>query len=444
MCKIGQNRRIPSKEMLRGIKDKLLGSKEFKNASWLIIGRVIQMILSFVVSIFTARYLGPSDYGVINYAGAYVAFFTSLCTLGINSIIIKDFVDNPDQQGITIGTSLLLRIISSVLSSIMIVGIVSIVDYGETETIVVSALCSVALVFQVFDTINYWFQSRYQSKVTAIATLLAYLAISAYKIILLILHKDVEWFAFANSVDYIFLAIFLVISYKKYNGPKWSFSWKKGKYLLSRSYHYIISGMMVAIYGQTDKLMLKQMMNETSVGYYSLASSINLMWVFVLQAIIDSMYPTIMNLYKTDRDQFEKKNRQLYAIVIYVSIFVAVMFILFGNLAIKVLYGDAYLPAAEPLKIITWYTIFSYLGVARNAWIVCENKQKYLKYMYLSAVFINIILNYFMIPLWGASGAAAASLITQICTSIVLPCFIKDMRPNVKLMLQAFLLKNIR
>lgn len=430
--------------MLRGIKDKLLGSKEFKNASWLIIGRVIQMILSFVVSIFTARYLGPSDYGVINYAGAYVAFFTSLCTLGINSIIIKDFVDNPDQQGITIGTSLLLRIISSVLSSIMIVGIVSIVDYGETETIVVSALCSVALVFQVFDTINYWFQSRYQSKVTAIATLLAYLAISAYKIILLILHKDVEWFAFANSVDYIFLAIFLVISYKKYNGPKWSFSWKKGKYLLSRSYHYIISGMMVAIYGQTDKLMLKQMMNETSVGYYSLASSINLMWVFVLQAIIDSMYPTIMNLYKTDRDQFEKKNRQLYAIVIYVSIFVAVMFILFGNLAIKVLYGDAYLPAAEPLKIITWYTIFSYLGVARNAWIVCENKQKYLKYMYLSAVFINIILNYFMIPLWGASGAAAASLITQICTSIVLPCFIKDMRPNVKLMLQAFLLKNIR
>jgi O-antigen/teichoic acid export membrane protein len=430
--------------MFREIKNKLLGSKEFKNASWLIIGRVIQMILSFVVSIFTARYLGPSNYGVINYAGAYVAFFTSLCTLGINSIIIKDFVDNPDEQGITIGTSLVLRIISSVLSSIMIVGIVSVVDYGETETIAVSALCSVALVFQVFDTINYWFQSRYQSKVTAIATLFAYLAISAYKIVLLILHKDVEWFAFANSVDYIFLAIFLIISYKKHNGPKWSFSWKKGKYLLSRSYHYIISGMMVAIYGQTDKLMLKQMMNETSVGYYSLASSINLMWVFDLQAIIDSMYPTIMNLYKTDKEQFEKKNRQLYAIVIYVSIFVAVMFILFGNLAIQILYGEAYLPAAEPLKIITWYTIFSYLGVARNAWIVCENKQKYLKYMYLSAVFINIILNYFMIPLWGASGAAAASLITQICTSIVLPCFIKDMRPNVKLMLQAFLLKNIK
>ena len=430
--------------MIQKIKNGLLKSKEFKNASWLIAGRIIQMVLSFIVSVFTARYLGPANYGVINYAGAYVAFFTSLCTLGINSIIIKDFVDAPKEQGTAIGSTLLLRAVSSVLSVITIVGIVSIIDRGESVTVAVAALCSVALIFQVFDTINYWFQSRYQSKVTAIATLIAYIAVSVYKIVLLIFHKDVIWFAFANSIDYIFLAIVLIIAYKMYSGPKLSFSWGKGKYLLSKSYHYILSGMMVAIYGQTDKLMLKQMLDETSVGYYSLASSINLMWVFVLQAIIDSMYPTIMNLYKGEKAQFEKKNRQLYAIVIYISIFVAIMIILFGKFAIAILYGDAYLPAAEPLKIITWYTIFSYLGVARNAWIVCEDKQKYLKYMYLSAAIINIILNYVMIPVWGASGAAAASLITQICTSIILPCFIRELRPNVRLMLQAFFLRNIK
>ena len=97
--------------------------------------------------------------------------------------------------------------------------------------------------------------------------------------------------------------------------------------------------------------------------------------------------------------------------------------------------------ASQPLKIIVWYTIFAYLGVARNAWIVCENKQKYLKYMYLSAAIINIILNLVFIPLMGAVGAAFASLITQICTSILLPLFIKDMRPNIKLMFEAVILK---
>lgn len=420
-------------------------SKEATNASWLITGKVFQMILSFVISIFTARYLGPSNYGIINYASAYVAFFTSLCTLGINSIIVKDFLNNPEDQGVTIGTTLVLRAISSLLSSLMIISIVSIVDKGEPVTIAVSFMCSLSLFFQIFDTINYWFQSRYESKVTAIVTLIAYIVTSVYKIVLLILGMNVVWFAFATSIDHICLAILLLLTYKQHNGPVFKFSLKKGKELLTQSYHYILSGMMVAIYGQTDKLMIKQMLDSTSVGYYSLASTINSMWVFVLAAFIDSFVPTIMNYHKDgNTEQFKRKNRQLYAIVIYMSVFVSICMLSFGRFVIVLVYGKEYEPAASILNIICWYTIFSYLGVARNAWIVCENKQKYLKYMYLSAAVINIVLNYFLIPVWGANGAAIASLITQICTSMVLPSLIRDMRPNIKLMIDAFLLKNIK
>ena len=430
---------------MTSLRMRLTGNKEVKNAGWLITGKIIQMIISFLVSIFTARYLGPSNFGLINYAGAYVAFFTSLCTLGINSVIVKDFVDNPDQQGQTIGTTIGLRAVSSFLSALMIIAIIAVVDRGETTTLIVAALCSTQLLFHVFDTINYWFQSRYESKITAITTLVAFTITAIYKVVLLVLKKDVTWFAFATSIDYICLGLLLYLSYRKAGGPKFSFSMTKGKQLLEKSYHYILSGMMVAIYGQTDRFMLKQMLSQATVGYYSLAASVNNMWVFVLQAIIDSVYPTIMRLYKKgDIEGYKRKNRQLYAIVIYTSIFVAVMFVLFGKLAITTIYGDKYEASAMPLKIITWYTIFSYLGVARNAWIVCENKQKYLKYMYLTAAISNVILNLLMIPIWGASGAAAASLITQILTSMVLPCFIKEMRPNVKLMVDAFFLRGIR
>lgn len=430
--------------MINSLLAKFKNNKEAKNAGWLIGGRVAQMILSFFVSILTARYLGPGNYGIISYVNAYVAFFTSLCTLGLNSVIIKDFVDKPEEQGEAIGTSLALRFVSSFFSAVMILCIVRVVDRNEPKTIVIAILCSISLVFQVLDTFNYWFQSRYASKVTSIATFVAYAATALYRIVLLIFQKDVQWFAFATSIDYIVLGTILFCAYKKYNGPKLSVSLEKAKSLLGRSYHYILSGMMVAIYGQTDKFMLKQMLDETSVGYYSLASTVNLMWVFVLQAIIDSMYPTIMNLYGKDKKQFERKNRQLYAIVIYVSMAAAVCFVIFAPLVIRILYGEAYLPAVGPLRIITWYTIFSYLGVARNAWIVCMNKQKYLKYMYLSAAFINICLNYIMIPLWGASGAAVASLLTEFCTSLILPCFWNDMRPNVKLMVDAFLLRGVK
>ena len=62
------------------IKKRLFSNKEVKNASWIIAGRIAQMVISFFISIFTARYLGPSNFGLINYVSAYVTFFTSEST----------------------------------------------------------------------------------------------------------------------------------------------------------------------------------------------------------------------------------------------------------------------------------------------------------------------------------------------------------------------------
>ncbi len=424
-------------------KNFLMKNKVTKNAGWLIGEKIAQMILSLFVGVLSARYLGPSNYGLISYAASLMSFFMSLCTLGINSVIVKELLDNPDDQGSALGSSVGLRLISSFFSAVMVIGISFIVDYGEWETIAVVAISSISLIFHAFDTINRWFQSQYNSKTSALAAFIAYVVTAAYKIVLLILNKSVIWFAFATSVDYIVFTIVLLVAYKKCNGPKFSFSIKKGKSILSRSYHYILSGLMVSLYGQTDKFMLKYMLSETEVGYYATATTLCAMWTFVLTAIIDAFYPNIVEAYQKDEKTFAKRNRQLYAIVFYVSTFVSLMFLIFGELAVRILYGAEFLPATTPLKIITWYTAFSYLGVARCAWMVCTNRQKYIKYMNVPAVIINVAINYFLIPVMGPSGAALASFITQIFTSIILPLFIKDLRPNAKLMLEAIILKDV-
>ena len=155
------------------------------------------------------------------------------------------------------------------------------------------------------------------------------------------------------------------------------------------------------------------------------------------------MLQTIVNAFKKDQKLFEKRNRQLYSIVFYVAVVVSLLFLFLGDFVIKILYGEEFLPAIMPLKVVTWYTAFSFLGVARSAWMVCNNKQKYLKYMNIPAIIINVALNYFLIPPMGATGAALASLITQMFTSIILPLFIKDLRPNAKLMLEAIILKDL-
>lgn len=425
-----------------GLKN-IFKNKVAKNAGWIIGGRLGNRLLAFFVGILTARYLGPSNYGLINYATAYTTFFASICSLGINSIIVKNFMDHPEEEGTTIGTTLLLRATSSFLSAIMIVGIVSVVDRNEPVTIAVVALSSIGMIFQIFDTLNYWFQARLQSKYSAIASLAAYASVSVYKVILLVLGKSVGWFAAASALDYLVLAGILLAAYLKKGGMRFRFSRVKAKELLSSSSSFIISGLMISVYASTDKLMLKQMLDETMVGHYSMAVSISTIWTFVLSAIIDSFYPGIVQSFSAGRTEFERRNRQLYAIVFYIAVAVSATICLLARPIITLLYGSAYLPAVQPLRVIIWYTAFSYLGVARDIWIVCQNLQRHLKYLYISAAIINIALNAVLIPLWNASGAAAASLITQLSTALLLPALIRPLRPNTKLMLDAVLMRGV-
>ena len=423
----------------------ILRKKSVKNAGWIIGEKIVQMVITLLVGILTARYLGPSNYGLINYAASFTAFFSAFCTLGINSLMVKELVDNEDNEGKVIGTAIVLRGISSFLSAITIVSLVAIIDRDEPLTILIVALCSLGLVFHVFDAFKYWFQRHLESKFTVIAAFIAYLITAAYRVFLLATGSSVVWFALATSVDYICLAILLFVFYKKQKGPKLGFSWQYGKNLLSRSKHFILSGLMVSIYGQTDKLMLKQMMSEADVGYYSSATTINGMWCFILAAIIDSFYPSIMEAHKEGREKdFNKKNGQLYAVIFYVSVVVAVLFNVFAELVVFILYGKDFMPAAMPLRIISWYTAFSYLGVARNAWIVSKNVQKHLIKIYAAAAIVNVVLNFVLIPFWGANGAAFASLISQILTGIILPFFIKDLRENAIIMLKSIILKDIK
>lgn len=422
----------------------ILKNETAKNAGWMIGEKIIQMLISLVVSLLTARYLGPSNYGLINYAMSFVAFFSSFCTLGINSVLVRELVDRPEREGEVLGTTLVLQSISSLLSAITIVAVVSIIDRHEPTTILVAALCSVGVVFNVFGSLNYWFQRHLRSRFTAIATLVAYIATAIYRIVLMVSGQNVTLFALATSVDHVCIAVLLFLFYRKCGGQRLSFSKEYGKELLSRSKHFILSGLMVAIYGQTDKLMLKQMLDVTQTGFYSTATTINNLWCFILVAVIDSMVPGVMEAQKAgDEALFRKKNRQMYAIVFYASMCVAVLFNIFAELVVWILYGKAYLPAAMPLRIVSWYTAFSYLGVARNAWIVSKNRQKHLFKLYAMAAVGNVVLNYFLIPVWGANGAALASLIAQILTGFVLPFFVKDLRENAVLVLEGILLKNV-
>ena len=204
----------------------------------------------------------------------------------------------------------------------------------------------------------------------------------------------------------------------------------------------MLSGMMVAIYTSTDKIMLKHLLDEAQVGFYSTALTLSNSWTFILAAINESLFPVILQSFG-NAEVFERKNKQLYSIIFYFSFSVALLVTILANPIVTLLYGAAYLPAAASLRIVTWNTAFSYLGSARDAWIISYKRQRYLIYLYAGSAVTNVVLNALLIPGLGASGAALASLVTQISTSVIFPALIPDLRPNVRLMLDAIRLTDV-
>ena len=410
------------------MKHTVLNSKRItKNAIWIIASRVIQAILTFIIGMLTARYLGPSNYGVIGYASSLVAFVSPIMYLGIWNILVQELIENEKDEGKILGTSLTLNIIAAPLCVIGIVAFTMIANKGETETIIVCALYSTLLIFQAFEVIQYWFQAHLLSKYSSIVTLSAYIAISIYKTFLLVSGKSVYWFAVSNALDYLFIALGLYWIYLRKSKQKLSFSKDIAKRLLSRGKHYILSGMMVTFFSQTDRIMLKNMLSSEAIGYYNAA----------ITAIIDSFRPLIFESKKNSLELFNQNMIKLYSLIIYISLLQCVFVTMFSKELIRYLYGIQYLPAINTLRIVVWFSTFSYVGTVRDIWILAKEKQHYLWLINLSGALCNVVINYLLIPIWGINGAAAASLITQMFTNVLIGFWIKDIRPNNVLIIRA-------
>lgn len=412
------------------------------NASWMVFDRIYQMIVSLVVTMLTARYLGPSNYGIINYIAAFVTFTIPVCNLGLDGIIVKRFVDSPDEEGKTIGTAVFMETMASIVASIVIVCIVFISNAGDQVKITVAILESVQLLFKSAEVIEYWYQAHLKSKYASIVKMIAYTIMSAYRIILLILGKSVEWFAFATSLDFIVIAVLFMLLYVKQNGPKMSIDLKYGVSLLKQSYHFILANLMIVLYSQMDKVMIQEFLGDTEVGLYSASYTICNLWFFVPTAIIASARPIIMKKNKDgDYLNYTKKLEQLYASIFWLGIAVGLLVTVLSKPIILVLYGHAYLGAVGSLVIGIWYGSFAQLGSARSIWILCENMNKYVKYYLLWGILVNFALNYLLIPVWGINGAAFATFMTQFVVCVISPLFYRDTRIHTKLLFDAIFFK---
>ena len=415
-----------------------MNNRVVKNASWIIVCKIIQSVITLVIGVISARYLGPSNYGIISYVSSVVAFVLPIMQLGLRSTLVKEFVNSPEQEGKILGTALVINIITSFFCMIGCVTFVAFVNAGEKETILVCALYSLTLLFQATEMTQYWFQSKLLSKYPSIATLAAYIVVALYKTYLLVTQKSIAWFALSNVLEFFLISVILIVIYLKVGAQRLSFNWQLGKEMISRSKYYIIPGLMVMIFQHTDRIMIKLMIGEEETGFYSAAITCISISAFVFNAIIDSARPVILEAKEKNTELYESRIMQLYSIITCMSLAQSVAMTVLAKPIVYILYGNEYIKAATTLGVAVWYVTFSYYGSVRNIWILAEEKQKYLLGINIVGALVNVVLNYILIPFWGAIGAAVASLFTQFFTNVVIGFIFKPIRQNNYLMMKSF------
>lgn len=406
-------------------------NKLVKNLSWIFFGSVIHAVFSFLLSVVAARSFSTTDYGILSYALSLTTLFSSLCILGLNVIITKEIADDEENVGNILSSGIVLRLIAAVIAIALMFIYLFIKGNKDASTLIIS-IYSLSIVFAAFDLFMYWFRYEYKSNVAAILKLVAFLISAVIKIIAILMNSIIV-FAIGAITESLIYGVLLISRYIKERGFDLIPSFERGKRLFTTAIPFIFSSVLVAIYSQTDRVMLEAMVGYESVAQYSVCYTLANVIAVALSSLSEAFRPEILKARTADPEKYTGLYKQLYGLTFWISAIYGLFVTVFSKYILSIIYGEKYLPAQTALSLIVWYSSFSYFGAVHNIYMVAENKTKWVQVLTLIGAFSNIIINWILIPKMGAAGAALASLLTQFIANFAVPLIIPQLRPMAML-----------
>ena len=421
------------------LEDKQDLRKIVANTGWLFVDRIFRIGVGLVVGVWIARYLGPEQFGLYNYAIAFVSIFTSFATLGLDSIVVRDLVRTPTVQTEILGTAFFLKLISGLTTLITAVSIITLIHPTKHLTHWLVGIIAARLVFQSFDAIDLWFQSKVESKYTIYAKNTIFILITFLNLLLIKLQAPLIAFAWINFIEIVLVSLGLVVVYQitGQTVKAWRINLFRAKNLLNDSWPIILSGTAIYIQARIDQVMLGGMVGDLEVGQYSAALRLIEVFGFVPMIIHKSVTPKITQSKTESETVYFRNLLQVYRLMTILFLVIAIPLFLFSNRIVVSLYGHEYQTAGLLLSLSSVRLFFTNFGVARSLYIINENLFKHSLMTAAIGCMINIFLNYVLIPKYASAGSIIATIISFLVTTFIVDLFFKRTRENVKLMVKA-------
>lgn len=412
-----------------------LAANYARGVLWLFADKGFKFLAELLVGFYLARHLGSDQFGVLNFAISFVIMFHGLSTLGINEVLVREVVNNREDEKRIVGTALILRLAATAGIILLVQGLASTLD--STARLLIAVL-SLSLLFRAFEVFTPYFQSIVKGEVVAFIQMIVTLVGAVLKVAFIVLDKNLTWFAWVYTIEWVVLAIGLIILYLRiHRNTIWQFSLQWSRRLLRSSWYLMLSAATVNLYMRLDQVMIRQMVGDSANGHYAAAVRLSELWYIVPTILCSILFPAVINAKKSDFQLYTHRLLMLNTVLVWPALAIACIVSPFSDELVILLYGQEYAASGAILSYHIWTAPFVFFGVCSGYWLVAENNEKFTLYRTAAGLVVNVVLNFLLIPRYGAIGAAVGTLISQMAVSILWMSLSSTTRPIVAIQLKS-------
>lgn len=403
--------------------------KVVRNVYWAVLGKVVNIACGLLVGILVARYLGPENFGLMNYVISYVTLFSVLAAFGLDSIEIRELSKPGAVIETIMGSAFAIRLFFAAITILLIL-VTLVLFESDRFTFAMVMVYSLMLIFSALNVIRNYFTAiilnEYVVKTEISRTLIG----AGIKVLLLLNRCSLAWFIMASTIDFVLVGGGYLYSYRKHGGAitAWRLNFAAAKMLIRESFPMLLSGTAVIIYQKIDAVMIRNMMDNASVGQFSVASRITELAVFVPAVIAQTVTPLLVQAHQENPGRYYEKRQQFMDIMVWSAVAMALVMSVTAAPAIRILYGAKYLSAIPALQIMAWKAVFMALFASSGQIIIIENLQRYAVMRNMVGCTVSVLLNLLLIPVWGIAGSAVATVLTMSFSGCFSHLFIKPYR----------------
>jgi len=384
-----------------------------KNTGIIISGDLIFRLVSLVVTIYLARYLGTAGFGKYSFVFAYLAFFNIITDLGLQTILVREMAREPTHAPKLIGNAYIIRWILTALAVASSIIVITLMSYpADTTTYIYIA--SLTVLFKSFsDFYRTIFEANLRMEYNMVAKL-AFKGVSATLILLIIFMKGTLLhimiaLVFAEmvktSLNYLFS--------RKFVKPQFEIDFGLWKYLFKEALPIAIYSVVWVIHFRTDVVMLSMMQGDAPVGIYSAAYKLCDPLSLIPGALTVSLFPLMSQFFKNSRRNLIKTYELSIKYVLITMLPIAIGITFLPDRFIFLIYGAEFKYSADVLRILVWAFVLTSINSVLLNLLISINQQKLNTISITLCAITNVILNFFLIPILSYNGAALATVVTK-------------------------------